>query len=121
MRIGNKNTTHSLTLQGTFCEMQGGAQPWEELRRLKKRQDRGGATKVWRRGAAAVPTGARKERRPWKPACRASSRQRCRHAAGHARVHAARAILQTTTLCACTVVVRFVAQAMVRPKGALAN
>ena len=27
-----------------------------------------GATKVWRKGAAAVPTGARKERRPWKPA-----------------------------------------------------
>ena len=23
---------------------------------------------MWRRGAAAVPTGARKERRPWKPA-----------------------------------------------------
>ena len=23
---------------------------------------------MWRKGAAAVPTGARKERRPWKPA-----------------------------------------------------
>ena len=83
-RIDN-NGTHNFTLQGAFCEMQGGAQPWEELRRLKKRRDRGGATKVWRRGAAAVPTGARKERRPWKPACRASSRQCRRHPAGHAR------------------------------------
>ena len=85
-----RNITH----KGHSAEMQGGAQPsrYEELRRLRKRQGRGGhkgATlsfvprPLWRRGAAAVPTGARLVHPPWCLEARASSRQRCRHAAGH--------------------------------------
>ena len=52
-----------------------GKQRREELRLLRKRQERGGCHRqVWRKGAAAVPTGARKERRPWKPAEPAAAR-----------------------------------------------
>ena len=65
----NENTTHSLTLQGTFCRDAGRSSASGGAQALKKAPlEGGGATKVWRRGAAAVPTGARKERRPWKPA-----------------------------------------------------
>ena len=85
--------------KGHSAEMQGGAQPREELRRLRKRQERGGCHKGvaegCRRGAHRRPQGA-----PALEARRASSRQRCRHAAGHARAHAARALLLTTALCA---------------------
>ena len=106
---------YSLTLQGTFCRDAGMSSASGGAQALKKAPREGG---VPQRCGGRVPP-----RCPPAPARSAGlgsppSQQPpalCRHAAGHARAHAARALLLTTLCARMVACIRFAARAVVRP------